>query len=304
MVKTLSKTKIYTPRFYDGLIALFFKLAASGYIPASWFIKELPNEQDRSKKTGHLNLEVVSHCWGYSHMLAYQLSSLVNYPPTKASVTMTVFYCPEDEDTKNILDFFATHDVPNVRWNWQALPRELLFRRGIGRNKAALNTKADWVWFSDCDIMFNENCIDSLVDSLQGRNDVLVFPKQEKTTPMLAEDHPLLQKGAKPHIIKLDENDSFEYYSRSKATGEFQITHGDVARAAGYCANLSVYQTPSDSWCKCVEDRAFRWLVGTHGIAIDIENVFQIRHLTKGRYKKGSWWSNVRSKIRRLKLKS
>ncbi|MEW6997528.1 glycosyltransferase [Colwelliaceae bacterium BS250] len=296
----MNKTKVYTPRFYDGLLAFFFKLAASGYIPASWFVDKIPNEHDRIKKTGHLNLEIVSHCWGYSHMLAYQLSSLVNYPPTKASVTMTVFYSPEDDYTQKTLDFFSTQSVENVIWNWQQLPKEQLFRRGIGRNKAALNTKADWVWFSDCDIMFNENCIDSLVDSLQGQNDVLVFPKQEKTTPMLAENHPLLQKGAQPQVINIDES-GFEYYSRSKATGEFQITHGDVARAAGYCANISVYQTPSYHWCKCVEDRVFRWLLGSHGIAIDIENVFQIRHIAKGRYKKGSLWSKIRSKIRRMK---
>lgn len=293
----MSKLKTYPPRFYDGLIAFFFKLAASGYIPASWFVKKLPDANQRSKKQGNLNIEVVSHCWGYSHMLAYQLSSLVNYPPTKATVTMTVFYSDEDKDTVKILDFFAKQQVKNVIWNWQKLPKQLLYRRGIGRNKAALATKADWVWFSDCDIMFNENCIDSLVDSLQNCNEVLVFPKQEKTTPMLAEDHPLLQKGAEPHVISIDEGD-FEYYSRSKATGEFQITHGDVARAVGYCANISIYQTPAEHWCKCVEDRCFRWLVGSHGVAIDIENVFQIRHISKGRYKKGAWWSKVRSKIR------
>ncbi|TRX58161.1 glycosyltransferase family 2 protein [Thalassomonas sp. M1454] len=300
----MSKTKIYTPRFYDGLLAFFFKLAASGYIPASWFLKNLPEEQARSKKIGNLNIEVVSHCWGYSHMMAYQLSSLVNYPPKKAHVTMTVFYSPEDEKTQKQLDFFSSINVENVTWNWQPLPKELLFRRAIGRNRAALETKADWVWFSDCDIMFNENCIDSLVDSLQGRNDILVFPKKEKTTPMLKEDHPLLQKDAEPQVIRIENEENFEYYSRSKATGEFQITHGDVARAAGYCANISIYQTPSNHWCKCVEDRCFRWLLGTHGVAIDIDNIFQIRHVTKGRYKKGSLWSRVRSKIRHLKLKS
>lgn len=298
------QNKIYPKRFYDPLLGWFFRMAASGYIPAKWFLKEVPNEQQRQKKTGHLTLEVVSHCWGYSHMLAFQLSSLVNYPPTKASVTMTVFYNPEDEKTQKLLDYFTSIEVDNVTWNWQALPKELLFRRGIGRNKAALNTKADWVWFSDCDIMFNDNCIDSLVDSLQGRNDILVFPKHEKTTPMLKEDHPLLQEGAEPQVIKIEDENDFEYYSRSKATGEFQITHGDVARACGYCANLSLYQTPSEHWCKCVEDRAFRWLIGSHGVAIDIENVFQIRHVVKGRYKKGSWWSNVRSKIRQMKSNS
>lgn len=295
------KLKTYQPRFYDKALAFFFKLAASGYIPAAWFVKGMPCEPNRAKKIGSLNIEIVSHCWNYSHMLAYQLSSLVNYPPTKASITMTIFYNSEDVKTSLLLKYFGEKNIPNVTWNWQELPKEMLFRRSIGRNKAALKSQADWVWFADCDIMFNENCIDSLVDSLQGCNDVLVFPKQEKTTPMLPEDHPLLKKGGVPQVVSIKE-EGFENYSRSKATGEFQITHGDVARAIGYCANISVYQTPSNHWCKCVEDRAFRWLVGTHGKAINIDNVYQIRHLVKGRYKKGTNWSKVRSKVRRLKV--
>lgn len=293
------QNKIYPQRFYDPMLDWFFRIAASDAIPAKWFLKHVPSEQQRTKKTGHLSLEVVSHCWGYSHMLAYQLSSLVNHPPTKLTVTMTVFYNGEDSGTQELLNFFSQHEVSNVIWNWQELPKQQLFRRGIGRNKAALATTSDWVWFSDCDIMFKENCLDGLADALQGKNDILVFPKQEKTTSMLAEDDPMLQRGRKPQIIDIKE-EGFEYYSRHKATGEFQITHGDVARACGYCANLSIYQTPSEHWCKCREDRAFRWLIGSHGIPIDIPNVYQIRHVTKGRYKKGTLWSKLRSKIRHI----
>ncbi|MFD2165820.1 glycosyltransferase family 2 protein [Thalassotalea euphylliae] len=298
----MSKSRIYPPRFYDGSLAFFFKLAASGYVPANWFVKDRPSEQERAKKTGHLALEIVSHCWNYSHMLAYQLSSLVQHPPTKSHVTMTLFYCPDDEKTQELVNFFATFDVPNVTWNWQPLEKKLLCRRSIGRNQAALATKADWVWFTDCDIIFSENCLDSLVDSLQGRNDALVFPREEKTTPLLPNEHPLLQPGASPQLVSIN-NTRVKPYSRHKATGEFQITHGDVARAIGYCANIDIYQTPSEHWCKCVEDRAFRWLVGSHGVPIDVDNVFQIRHVAKGRYKKGSQWSQVRSKIRRMQTK-
>jgi len=47
-------------------------------------------------------------------------------------------------------------EVPNVTWNWMPFEKESLFRRGIGRNQAALNTNAHWVWFTDCDLMFRK----------------------------------------------------------------------------------------------------------------------------------------------------
>lgn len=295
----MNKAKIYPVRFYDGFLAWFFRLAASGFISPRLFLSHVPNENERAKKTGKLTIEVVSHCWNYSHMLAYQLSSLVNHPPKNVHVIMTVFYCPEDEGTQALLNFIAQHHLQNVTWHWQPLPKNQLFRRAIGRNKAALATKADWVWFSDCDIIFKEGCLDSLGKALQGKNDILVFPKQERTTGLLDESDPVLLKGKKPQLVDVPA-EGFSTYSRKKATGEFQITHGDVVRATGYCANLSIYHTPSEHWCKCYEDRAFRWLLGSHGTPIEVDNVYQIRHAVKGRYKKGTLWSKIRGKIRRM----
>ncbi len=293
------QTKTYPQRWYDGFLGYFFRLAASGLLPASWFRDRLPAESDR-KKVEHLpTLEIVSHCWLYSNMLAYQLSSFVNYPPKKLKLIVTLFYSEEDKDTSELVAFISTFQPENVTWNWQALPKEKLFRRGIGRNMAARSTSADWVWYTDCDIIFHEGCLDSLAEQLIGRQDTLLFPRQERTTPMLAESDPMLQAGRKPQLVDI-EADKFSLHSRDRAKGAFQIVHGDVARAVGYCEKLSLYQTPSEHWCKCYEDRAFRWLVGTQGVPIDVKGVYQIRHIHKGRYKKDSFWSRVRSKIRRL----
>ena len=52
-------------------------------------------------------------------------------------------------------------------------------------------------------------------------------------------------------------------------------------------------------WMKTYEDRAFRWLIGTHGTPLDIPNVCQIRHIVKGRYKTDSWWTKVRKAVRK-----
>lgn len=268
----------------DQIRLAFYRFAAGGWLPAAWFEPDLPAETERAAKTGHLTLEVVSHCWNYSHFLAYQLSSLVLYPPTGLSVTMTVFYCPEDSKTATLLAFFEQQRVPGVTWNWRPLSRQALFRRGIGRNLAALETKADWVWFTDCDLMFREGCLDTLAAELQGRRDALVFPEEERTTSLLAEDNPMLQAGAsEPAVLDIDTS-SFTVSRPSKATGPLQIAHGDVCRAVGYCRNISLYQQPVEAFAKCHEDRAFRWLVRSPGLPLSVPGVYRIRHIAKGRY--------------------
>ena len=63
----------------------------------------------------------MSHCWQYVHLLAYQLSSLVNFPPVKARVCMTVFHVLEDARTRAMLDGSRWPRGVGVSWNWKAL---------------------------------------------------------------------------------------------------------------------------------------------------------------------------------------
>ena len=181
----------------------------------------------------------------------------------------------------------------------QPLAKERLFRRGIGRNLAARATTADWIWFTDCDVMFRAGCLDTLAEVLQGRRDALLHPREERATPLLTEDDEVLQRGrAAPAIVDIDDSD-FTVRRITRATGPMQITHGDVARACGYCPTLRLYQTPADHFCKAREDRAFRWLLGTQGTAIEVPGIYRIRHMEKGRYRQGSF-SKLRKRIRQL----
>ncbi|PWK53664.1 glycosyl transferase family 2 [Pleionea mediterranea] len=295
----MPEIKSFKKRWYDEAASLFYRIASAGTLPPSWFRDALPPEKKRSKVSGPLTLEMVSHCWNYSHLLAYQLSSYCLFPPTKTQLTVTVFYCPEDKATEKLLNFFSTQEVVNVTWNWQPLSRTQLFRRSIGRNHAAKHTKADWIWFTDCDILFREGCLDALSEELQDVTTSLVFPRHESTTSMLDDDNPLLKQGAEPAVVDIDTSD-FTQHSRDKAKGAFQIVHGDVARAIGYCDKIRLYQTEEHSWRKTYEDKVFRWLLGSRGTPVDIPNVFQIRHVSKGRYKENSKVSELRSKIRHL----
>jgi len=279
---------------WDQIKLAFLRFAAGGWVPARWFEPGLPAEAGRAARTGHLQLEVVSHCWNYAHFLVYQLSSLVLFPPKKLDVTMTVFYSPEDKKTAELLDWFGRQTIPGVTWNWQPVRRQELFRRGIGRNRAALATKADWVWFTDCDLMFRENCLDTLAEVVQGRRDALLFPEEERTTDLLAENNPMLRAGSRePQVLDIDTT-SFTIRKIAKATGPLQIAHGDVCRAVGYCRNIALYQKPVESFAKCHEDRAFRWLLQSQGEPVGVPGVYRIRHIAKGRYS----GSETRSKFR------
>ena len=289
----------------DTIAGLYYRMAVSGFLPVAWFRDVDPATVSRTKRSGKLSLEIVSHCWQYAHFLSYQLTSLVNHRTDKLDITMTVFYAEEDQKVKDVLDFFAAIEVPGVTWNWQVLPKQKLFRRSIGRNLAAKSTEADWIWFTDCDIIFHESCLDTLADELQNRDDALVFPRFGLGTSLLPDDDDVLNVGREGPALREIPLEDFTPYggARNKAKGPYQITHGDIARACGYCASIGLYQQPADRWRKTYEDRAFRWLLGTQGTALDVPGACQIRHVDKGRYKKDSFMSKVRKFVRKTEDK-
>src|SRR5690606_16316725 len=93
------------------LEGLFYRVAASGWISPRFFLPRVPSPAELPARTGRLHIEIVSHCWQYSHLLAYQLSSLVLHPPENTTVTMTVFHNPEDAATSSLLRFIGQHRV-------------------------------------------------------------------------------------------------------------------------------------------------------------------------------------------------
>jgi hypothetical protein len=282
---------------------LVWRLMAKGLVPARWIEPDLPPPHARAARRGRLKLEIVSHCWNYSHLLVYQLSSLVRHPPRDCEVTMTVLYASVDAETTDVLEYFASIEVENVTWNWLELPPEQLFRRGIGRNLTALASTADWVWFTDCDVLFEADCLDTLASALQGRQDALVFPLEEHCTPILEEDAPLLEatRGA-PAVVGIGDM-ALQVRPRVHATGPLQIVHGDVCRAVGYCRNIPIYQMPSPVWTKAHEDGAFRWLVRSKGVGVQVPGVVRIRHLSKGRYTGSEFNTRLRTSIRTSQMR-
>ena len=283
-------------------MVLFYRILARR-LPASWFRRIDPDQIDLIGRRGRLHLQIVSHCWRYEHFLAYQLSSLVIHQSARIDLTVTVYHSPEDDATCRVLEFFGNMKVPGITWDWQPLPKEWLFRRSIGRNLAAKGSLADWIWFTDADVVFGDGCLDALAELLQGRDDKLVFPAFTHATDLLLEEDPILLRArAGPALLDIPQQSFPNRLGPSdRAMGPYQITHGDVARACGYCETIRVYQKPAGHWQKAYEDSAFRWLLGTRGVPLDLPGVYQIRHLAKGRYRQGTLNSRFRTFLRSRK---
>lgn len=266
----------------EWLEEIFFRIAASGFVPRRFFTRPLPPAP--APRSGEPpTIEIVSHCWRYGALLAYQLSSLVLYPPRGVRVRMTVFHSEEDAGTVEVLDFFGKREVPGIEWNWWPLERSRLFRRAIGRNLAARRTTADWVFFADCDVLFHEGALDALGAALARCDSVLAFPRTHSVSELLDADDPVFRALEEAvRIVDIDPS-RFTPEERDRAVGGLQIVRGDVARAAGYCGEIALFQRPSERWRKTREDRVFRWLLGTQGAPIEVPGIFRIRHRGKGR---------------------
>jgi hypothetical protein len=230
-----------------------------------------------------MKIELVSHCWRYSRLLCYQLSSLLLHAPESCAVVMTVFCTGEDEGTVRAMDFFESQSWPSSvslkRWQ---LSREQLMRREIGRNLAALATEGDWIWFTDCDYCFGGGALDALPAAVAGRSENLVYPRQI----MISRTHELgdstiqqLESG--PAILDVQAEDYVPHIYR-RAIGGVQIVRGSVARERGYLKNSRIQRRTGREWQGFVGDVQFRRSLGTSGVPIALPNVYRIRHSTNG----------------------
>ncbi len=289
----------------SGLTAWLYKQIycrlIGSVLPAHWFGPRPPEQL--LKAEGNIHLEIVSHCWNYAHLCVYQLSSLVKYPPKNLTLTYTMYYSEEDQGTVKLVNKFAAMQIEGIKWNFQQMPTNELFRRAIGRNKASLATEADWILLGDCDLIFHHGCLDSIGTELAKVNCRLAYPASEQVTELLPADHALVNLPQdQPELVDIDPS-MFHSIEVTKAKGTFQIVHGDVARHCGYCRDLRFYQRPTNRWRKTFEDTAFRQVIDDEGIALPITGLHRIRHQEKGRYAKNSKISQFRTSLRHIEDK-
>lgn len=241
-----------------------------------------------------MQIEIVTHCWKYWRALTYQISSLILYPPAYCDVLLTIYCNPsEDANTAKRLEQIAGWKLPhNVRYREQVLEKKLLCRRAIGRNKAALATEADLVWFIDCDMTIGDGALDALSNQTWLRTDGVLFHPRHVGVPTQERGDEILMDATEvdgPCDVDPEDFGTMRY---NRAIGGVQIVDGDVCRKDGYIPKSRRYQRPADEWARTFEDKAFRHhlngLYGSgSGLRLQLPNVRRIRHTKRGRLDRG-----------------
>lgn len=234
----------------------------------------------------HRSIELVSHCWNYARPLAYQLSSLVLFPPEGVEITVTIWHSECDARTVEVLEFFGRREIPNVTWNWRSLAPPRLCRRSIGRNISAQENQSDWVWFADCDMCFR-GCFTEETMALweKNRERSLIYPRRVNVSKSSLRGDSTIEAMTEIAVRDIDPEDFIPRKYR-RAIGGVQIVRGDVLREIGY-ANSRRGQRPVKKWRRTFEDTSFRRSLKTPGRAIQFPGVYRIRHSQNGRTVKG-----------------
>lgn len=237
-----------------------------------------------------LAVQTVAHAFNYERCLTFHLSALYLHPPQTCRVTATIFHAPpaDDAPTSAILAYFAALPPPaNVTLDFRELPPAQLCRRAIGRNLAARATAADFVLFSDVDYLFGENAIDCAAQAMQAA--CASGPKVMHVRELRSSiDHPA--GDAELARVDLDRLELVEplpeRYTTSglhTAIGGSQYIPGDLARAKGYLPEGHRFLREADGWKRTFCDRAARGWWEAPVVAINVPNVWRIRHGKRGR---------------------
>lgn len=233
-------------------------------------------------------IEIVTHVYAgtlpqYAVFLRAHLSSIV-LDGDDAEVRVTVCYTKQDTKVVEVLDEFEPLLVDRLK-RLELEPGHL-FRRCIGRNKAARRTEADLVWFCDVDHVFGPGCLSGLWDVWRywkGDLPVMFWPGEI----LIHRDHAVGDAYWKAHVastgvISIDPRD-FALKRYHKAIGGVQIVDGAFCRLMGYLNNHRKWLSPVSGdkpFPDFRDDVVARKIYQAAGsvVKIEIPNLYRLRH--------------------------
>lgn len=234
-----------------------------------------------------LTLELVNHCWLYWRLATLHLSQLALHPPQACRVTATIIHAPADDpSTAEVLAYFAGLQIENVRWNFMELPREQVCRRAIGRNLACKASRADFVLMGDIDYCFGPGALDAAAVEMSRacrREWMLMHPREVWQSRDHAAGDAEIARVDRPRLLELTP-ERYEKVPQPRAIGGTQFCPGDFARSRGYLPESRRYQSPAEHWVRTHEDRVFRYACGMPSTAIEVPNIYRVRHSARGRF--------------------
>jgi len=232
-------------------------------------------------------LEICSHVFRYTSLMAYQISSLFTWPP-QCKVLYTI--CATETDDSRTIPWFNEFAVSsrrprNVTMRLWPMEHDRLMRRSIGRNEVCLATGADVLLLVDTDKLFGEGALDYIAENFPTDAEI-VFPHFELKCSHGVGDS-LIQAAIGPRVYGIDPSLFTIQARQSTAIGGCQIVSGDLARKAGYSQNSPRHMRPSSRWLRTKCDKTARkgWIV-LHGARLrrlEIPRWYRIRHSKVGR---------------------
>lgn len=207
------------------------------------------------------DLEIVPHIWGYARTAAWQLSSLVQFPP-KCRVLYRPCVTAEDEDTMRLLRFFCGLPLPpTLAVEPHLMDRRRLMRRCIGRNECFLSSKATVIWASDCDYLCGPGDLDAILERFPTGAKV-AHPDSIHATSW-PDGMAMIEAVKEPAVLEIDLG-IFNQVKHGKPIGGLQFVAGDYARAFGYCADELGWKRmgAADRWMPTKCDRKYRMKAG------------------------------------------
>lgn len=248
-------------------------------------------------------IEFVTHCYSappvphYHKLLAMQINSLFSMKVSDYTVgkrlsipvRLTICYTKEDILTSAVVDSAAGFAQERIQINPLPLSKPELFRRAIGRNKAALASEADVVWFTDCDHLFNYGAVRSAYE--QGK-EIKESDDRWMIHPQMVQIHRNHRLGDKLLETAFDylwgqfkiPLEQFAPRRERKAIGGLQIVPGWLCRKEGYLDDTKwVEPTDSPHFLSCKGDVPFRRIQCKGSYAKPISGCFRVRHSYAGR---------------------
>lgn len=189
------------------------------------------------------SLELVVHVFAgklplYAQHLRFQISSLLRHPP-QSEVVYTLFWAGEEFDkptagvvSQAIDNRMRAKEFTGWAFNPIVLPRELLFRRAIGRHQRSQETKCDAIWYCDADMYFGPGAIDAVCNQVQD-DGKLYFPRRS----LMSLDHATGQQtleASKDEMWPQIDPAQFKPQRNHFAIGGIQILGRETAKRVGY----------------------------------------------------------------------
>lgn len=237
------------------------------------------------------SIEIIVHCYcpkgyvGYAQMLKWQVSSLLDYVDSEHDmVYYSIIYNSSDKTTNRAVKELSPYlRCARIHLKHYDVSEGELFRRAIGRNKAALNSRADVVWFTDCDYLFGRYCLQAVTEDVENDN-VLYYPYcHHITTDHKSGDKALLTKANDVIVENPLEQMPWSLEQFPRAIGGVQIVTGNTARKYGYLNGTKWLRPvePEGGFLNTKEDVVYRKTFD-RSEKINVPNLYRIRHTITG----------------------